>query len=269
MPELPEVETVRRVLTDEIIGLKITEVVINYPKMISPSPDIFKTKLANAKFISINRIGKFLIFNLDNNYSFISHLRMEGKYFYCLKDYPINKHMHVIFKLDNNHILIYQDVRKFGVMILKETKDVYNTPPLSNVGAEPFSITKDELSKKLQNKKLPIKTLLLDQSIMSGLGNIYVDEVLFKSKINPNKLGLLITDSEVERIIDSSKEILSLAIHHKGTTIRSYTSSLGVSGEYQNFLQVHTKEICPICNEKLERIKIGGRSTYFCKKCQK
>ena len=195
---------------------------------------------------------------------------MEGKYHY-FKEEDVNlKHTHVVFHFDNGHKLLYQDVRKFGRIVYKDIKDVYNTLPLSKIG---FEANKDNydienIYNKITSKKFPIKTVLLDQTVISGLGNIYVDEVLFKSKINPHRLANTLSLEEVKVIMVSSNEILNKAIIYKGTTIRSYTSSLGVSGNYQDFLLVHTKKTCPICNTPISKDKIGGRSSYYCSKCQ-
>jgi len=270
MPELPEVETVRRALEKDIINLEITDVLIKYEPIVSNEINYFKENVIGKKIIKLERRGKFLIFRLNEG-ALISHLRMEGKYFYVLKDSMDNKHIHLIYYLSNGYMLCYQDVRKFGRIEYKNDEDLYNTFPINNVGYDPILDKEIEINKiydKIINKAVPIKTTLLDQSIIAGLGNIYVDEVLFKSKINPLKESNLITLKELEEIIKNTKEILSKAIELKGTTIRSYTSSLGVKGQYQDFLLVHTKEFCPICKNKLLKIKIGGRSTYYCKNCQ-
>lgn len=271
MPELPEVETVRRVLLTEIINHKILNVDIRYNKIIEGDIDEFKNKLINNTFNNINRLGKYLIFNL-NNINLISHLRMEGKYYYLKNHIEEDKHIHVIFYLDNGYMLEYKDVRKFGRMTLRTNEELYTTKPLNEVGLETLDLTNFpyiDVKNKINNSNNSIKTILLNQHIISGLGNIYVDEVLFASKVNPNRIGSSITLGEVKNIVTSSNKILLKAIEYKGTTIRTYTSSLGVSGAYQDFLLVHTKEYCPICNNKLEKMKINGRSTYFCKNCQR
>ena len=270
MPELPEVETVRSVLETDILNLKIEDIKIKYEPIVSNDASFFKENVIGKTFKALERRGKFLIFRLNEG-SIISHLRMEGKYFYVPKDSLDNKHIHLIYYLSNGYMLCYQDVRKFGRIEYKNDSELYNTFPINNVGYDPIldkEIEINEIYDKIINKAVPIKTTLLDLSIIAGLGNIYVDEVLFKSKINPLKESNKITLKELEDIIKYSKEILSKAIELKGTTIRSYTSSLGVEGNYQNFLLVHTKEFCPICNNKLLKIKIGGRSTYYCKNCQ-
>jgi formamidopyrimidine-DNA glycosylase len=270
MPELPEVETVRRVLSNEIVNTTIVGIDVYYPNIIEDDLDYFKNNVIGKKITSLSRLGKYLIINLENG-SIISHLRMEGKYFYLPDGSELNKHIHVVFKLDNGYILCYQDTRKFGRMVYKNNDDVYTTKPLNQIGVEPFienNIDIEFLYNKIVKKNLPIKAVLLDQSIITGLGNIYVDEVLFASKIAPNKDASKLSIDDLKRIIEASDRILKLAIENKGTTIRSYTSSLGVIGGYQNFLCVHTKSVCPICSNKLEKEKIGGRTSYYCKNCQ-
>ena len=269
MPELPEVETVRRVLKDDILNLKISDIDIRYEKMLNLDKNEFKNKILNKEFVDIKRKGKFLIFVLNEGY-LISHLRMEGKYFYLNDDYD-NKHVHVIFNLSNGYKLIYQDVRKFGRMWYIDD-DIYNKYPLNKVGVD-LSITDDYdfniIYDKIKKSKKEIKTTLLDQSIIAGLGNIYVDEVLFLAKINPHRLSNNISIDELNNILKETKEIFSKAIFYKGTTIRSYTSSLNVKGGFQDFLNVHTKEYCPICKNKLNIDKISGRSTYYCNNCER
>ena len=265
MPELPEVETVKNVLKKDLIGLKVIDVNVYYPDMVKTNN---LDSIKNEEFLDIKRLGKWLIFE-TTNYYLVSHLRMEGKYFYtndCLK----TKHDHIIFKLSNNYYLKYNDVRKFGVMYLVSKDKLFLDTPLKELGLEPFSkeLTPDYLLNKLKLKKNSIKTCLLDQSIITGIGNIYADEILFKSHIYPLKKAYLLNSNNCLDIINNTKEILTDAIKYKGTTIRSYTSSLGVYGSYQDKLLVHTKSICPICQEKLVITKVSGRTTYYCPKCQ-
>ena len=271
MPEIAEVETVRNVLKKKILNKRIKEVKILYPKMIESNIDDFKKILKGRCFIDILRKGKWLIFVLDEYY-LISHLRMEGKYFIKNSNEDVNKHEHVIFTFVDNTDLRYHDTRKFGRMRLLKKDELESCVEIQKQGIEPIDnkLTTSYLLDKFKNKRLPIKTVLLDQTIISGLGNIYADEVLFQSKINPLKEARLINEDEANNIITSSKEIIEKAINEGGTTIRSYTSSLGVKGNYQNFLKVHKKEgkPCLVCNTKIERIKVNGRSTYFCPKCQ-
>ena len=271
MPELPEVETVRRVLDKSIVGLTITDIKIKYENIIDDDILEFKKNIIGKKIVGTDRLGKYLIFKLNEG-NIVSHLRMEGKYFYLPKDTFDNRHVHVIYYFDNGYSLIYQDVRKFGRMTFRSDSALFTTKPLIEVGIDPILNKKIDIANiydKIISRSVAIKTTLLDQSIIAGLGNIYVDEVLFLSKINPNRPSNSITLEEVERIVSSSISILSKAIEFKGTTIRSYTSSLGVEGQFQNFLNVHTKKECPHCKSTLNRVKINGRTTYYCNSCQR
>ena len=272
MPEIAEVETVRNVLKKRILNKKIKDINIIYPKIIETNLIEFKKNLIGNRFVDIKRKGKYLIFELDNYY-LISHLRMEGKYFIKDSNEDINKHEHIIITFTDNTDLRYHDTRKFGRMKLINKQDIGNTPELNKQGLEPIdkNLTATYLLDKFKKIKKPIKTTLLDQTIISGLGNIYVDEVLFKSNINPLKETDKITKDEAKKICISSKEIIEHAIKEGGTTIRSYTSSLGVTGNYQNFLKVHQRkdQNCYICNSKIKKIKVNGRGTYYCPKCQK
>ncbi len=273
MPELPEVETVKETLKRQILNNRIVGIKVNYEKIIeNPSPSEFKQQIVNQKINDIKRRGKWLMFELDD-YFLLSHLRMEGKYHIHLKGEKINKHEHVIFELDDNRELRYKDTRKFGKMHLINKDEVFNNLPLKELGLEPndTELTVNYLKNKYKNKTIPIKTTLLDQSIIVGIGNIYADEILFLSKINPNKKTNQLTNKELRKIIDNTRIVLEKAIMAGGTTIRSYTSSEGIHGRFQHELLVHGKEHekCKDCKNEIVKIKVGGRGTYYCPKCQK
>lgn len=273
MPELPEVETVKETLKRLVIGKKIIGVTVNYSNIIEyPNVQLFKKEIINQTINDIKRRGKWLLFDLDNYY-LLSHLRMEGRYFYKNKNDEHLKHEHVIFNFSDETELRYLDSRKFGKMHLLEKKDAYNQKPLNELGLEPWddNLTISYLKEKYKNKKIPIKTVILDQSIIVGIGNIYADEILFLSNINPLKKASLLNDDELLNIIKYTKEILEKAILNGGTTIRSYESSEGVHGKFQQNLLVHNRENenCPNCKNKIIKIKVGGRSTYYCPSCQK
>jgi len=240
--------------------------------MIESDINEFKNNLIGLEFKDILRRGKWLLFDIGDYY-LCSHLRMEGKYFIKNSDEEIDKHEHVIFSFEDGTDLRYHDTRKFGRMNLVLKDKLETVAGVHKQGIEPIDekLTKEYLYDNFRKRKLPMKTLLLDQTIISGLGNIYADEVLFAAGINPLKLGSSITLKECQKIIDSAKEIITEAIKCGGTTIRSYTSSLGVTGRFQQNLMVHKRENegCKKCGTIIKRIKVGGRSTYYCPKCQK
>ena len=256
MPEIAEVRTVARTLNKKIVGKKIIGIDLIYDKIIMGDKNEFVDNLLNKKFDSVDNIGKWLIFKLGD-YSFISHLRMEGKYFIKPTKEELAKHEHIIFHLDDGNDLRYHDTRKFGRMKLVLSKDVLKEEEIAKLGIEPDSnsLTKGYIYAKIHKSNLPIKTLLLDQTIINGLGNIYVDEVLFKAGIDPTRKGKTITLPECEKIKKHSKAIITKATECGGSTIRSYTSSLGVIGHYQDYLLVHTKagQKCPKCGEIIRR----------------
>ena len=272
MPEIAEVRTVKSALKNKIIGRPIKDIKYSYADIIKTDKDEFKSTLVGKTFKDIKTVGKWLIFDLGE-YSFVSHLRMEGKYNYRPSKDEIEKHEHIIFNLDNDYDLRYKDVRKFGVMMLVKTSDTLKLNEISKLGIEPDSddLTKEYIYEKIHGSKHSIKELLLDQTIINGLGNIYVDEVLFASGILPMRKGNTITLDECERIKNEGSRIIKEATRLKGTTIRSYTSELGVEGEFQNFLMVHTKEgvPCKKCGNPIIKTRVGGRGTYYCKVCQK
>lgn len=271
MPELPEVETVRRTLKKQVLNRIIKKVDVFYNLIEYPSVEQFKKEIKNQKINDILRKGKWLIFELDNYY-LLSHLRMEGKYFIKNQE-PKGKHEHIIFYLDDNKTLRYNDTRKFGKMHLIKKEELYNRKPLNELGLEPWDdkLNVKYLKEKYLNKNIAIKTVLLDQSIITGIGNIYADEILFLSRINPLKKASVISSVKLNRIIENTKVILEKAIDLGGTTIRSYESSEGVHGRFQNNLLIHNHdgEECPNCGTIIKKIKVNGRGTYYCKKCQK
>lgn len=268
MPELPEVETVKETLKKHVLNKEIKDVIVHYDKIIeNKSKEQFINLVKNQTIIDIKRRGKWLLFEL-NDYYLLSHLRMEGKYYIKNPNDEITKHQHIIFRFDNFE-LRYNDTRKFGRMYLITKQDLYNKKPLNELGKEPWDLDVSYLKSKFKNKKLPIKTVLLDQSIIAGIGNIYDDEILFLSKLNPYKKANELNDKEIENIIKYTKITLQRAIELGGSTIKSYTSSEGVHGKFQNELLVHTKINCPECKMKLVKEKIGGRTTYYCSNCQK
>lgn len=273
MPELPEVETVKEMLKKKVINKRITDINIYYKNIIEyPTVLEFENQIKNQEIVDVKRRGKWLLFELTDYY-LLSHLRMEGKYVFRNISDEIEKHEHISIILNEDLELRYKDTRKFGRMHLIKKDEIYTRKPLNELGLEPWdhNLTIDYLKEKMQKKSLPIKTVLLDQSIIVGIGNIYDNEILFLSKINPLKKCNELTDTDYENIIINTKEVLEHAIKEGGTTIKSYESAEGVHGKFQQSLNVHGKENdnCPICGTKISKIKIAGRGTYYCPNCQK
>lgn len=273
MPEKPEVITVSNSLRPRLVGKKITGCNVYWDNIIAyPTTDEFKKEVIGQKILDVTTRGKFIKVLLDRDVLLI-HLRMEGKFFFRKLSDPIVRHEHVEFILDEDTSFRYHDVRKFGKMYLISKAMVDKVKPLSELGVEfdDRNLTKEYLYEKIHNKKLPIKTVLLDQSIITGIGNIYDDEILFRSGISPYRKSCDISLEECDEIIKNTRLLLSEAIKKGGTTIKSFTSSEGVHGLFQNELLVHGKknDKCPVCGSRIEVCRIGGRGTYYCTKCQK
>ena len=273
MPELPEVETVKETLKRKVLNKTIKDVRVIYPNIIeNVDTNTFINNLKNQTIIDISRRGKWLIFHL-NDYYLLSHLRMEGKYFLKDTKEEITKHQHVIFDFTDDLSLRYNDTRKFGRMYLVDKDKLEEAKPILELGLEPWddNLTSSYLKDKYKSKRLPIKTVILDQGIITGIGNIYADEILFLSKINPYTPCNKLKDKDLNNIIKNTKITLEKAIKEGGTTIRSYTSDEGITGLFQNNLYVHCreKEKCLTCNSIILKTRIGGRGTYYCPKCQK
>lgn len=273
MPEKPEVITVVKNLIPEIVHKEITGCNVYWDNIIAyPDVNSFKKNIIGQKIYGITTRGKFIVIELDD-YSLLVHLRMEGKFFFRKKNDKINKHEHVELILDDEISFRFHDVRKFGKMYLINKKDTYTVKPLVDLGLEynDSNLNSNYLLGKFKTKKLPIKTVLLDQSIITGIGNIYDDEILFMSGINPFKRACDLSKKDCDNIIKNTRIVLEKAIKLGGTTIKSFTSSEGVHGLFQNELLVHGKggEKCPSCGSVLLKTKINGRGTHYCDKCQK
>ena len=273
MPELPEVETIKNVLIPVVKGNKITAIDIFRNATIVGSDYEFVVNLNGETFTDVTRIGKYLIFHLTHNKVIISHLRMEGKYYELDEFDDFGPYARVCFNFNNHRKLVYDDSRCFGIMKLS-TEDKYKDDEMiKKLGSEPFDV-KDVsiLMKKVKNIRKPIKTALLDQTLMTGLGNIYVDETLFACNIHPLTPANKITKKEWEEIVKNSQRILLEAIKEGGSTIKSYHPGKDIDGNFQTRLKVYGKsgEVCPKCHKATLRfIKVGGRGTTFCPLCQK
>jgi|SRR5690625_1780781 len=273
MPELPEVETIRHTLKRFIMHKTIERVTVFWPNIIKlPDVETFKQCLVGQTIRGIKRQGKFLLFQFDD-YVLTSHLRMEGKYSVHPQDEPLTKHTHVLFTFTDGEELRYEDVRKFGTMHVFKKGEETKAKPLNQLGPDPFDdlFTFDYFSEKLKRTSRVIKAVLLDQTIVAGLGNIYVDETLFKARVHPAKRANALTTYEIKAIQKHAKSTLKEAIHKGGTTIRSYVNSEGDMGMFQQELYVYGQENegCKYCGDMIVKIRVSGRGTHVCHTCQK
>lgn len=272
MPEMPEVETVRRTLTPLIVGKTIKKVVLWYPKIVATDHEKFIKELPGKRVLKIDRYAKYLLIRLSDNLTIVSHLRMEGKYHLTTSDAPKDKHDHVEFIFTDQTALRYNDVRKFGRMQLILTGTERQVTGIGKLGPEPNSIefSSDYFIKALSRKKKNIKNVLLDQTTVAGLGNIYVDETLWQSGIHPLSATNKIPAEKAKELWQNINQTIKIATKKRGTTVHTYLDANGNVGGYQEMLKVygHAGEPCAKCGTELEKIKVSGRGTTFCPHCQ-
>jgi len=270
MPELPEVETVVRTLEHQLGQPTIAAVHVYWPHIIArPSAARFAKLLCGRRIVGYGRRGKFLIFSLSSG-TLVAHMRMEGKFYVYPSATERDKHTHVVFDLVDGRQVHYNDTRKFGRMWLYE--DGQAITALDELGYEPWDpeLTGDRLHAFCRHKRLPFKTMLLDQSMIAGIGNIYADEISFSVGIDPCRPACMVSARQWDDVIDNTRRILTQAISDGGTTIRSYTSSLGVTGRFQQHLMVHSRqgEACHDCGQTIVKTFVNGRGTCYCPRCQ-
>ena len=286
MPELPEVEIVKRSLLKMVNKAKIIDIKIKNKNLRYKIPYFFRTKLLNKKILKISRKSKYIVFHFKK-FILLSHLGMTGKFlirkiknnemyktsfYYNLN--ILHKHNHIYFILNNGIVLIYNDVRRFGFFKLYENKIINNIPFLNKLGAEPLNKIFNFIyfKKFIYNKKSNIKSLLMNQKFVSGLGNIYVNEVLFITKINPLKLCNDLKKNEIKNLIKNIKKILKFAIFKGGSSIKDFKNIEGKSGNFQQFFHVYGRENKKCsrisCKGQIKKIIISGRSSFYCNNCQ-
>ncbi|WP_027120471.1 bifunctional DNA-formamidopyrimidine glycosylase/DNA-(apurinic or apyrimidinic site) lyase [Mycoplasmopsis lipofaciens] len=272
MPEMPEVITVVKDLKPKVINKKIKKIIIIKPKLIKETTEKeFNNFLIDETIKNIFNLGKHIIFQLSNDKYLLSHLRMTGKYF--THKYLRKPTMHdcLVFEFEDNTALYYNDSRQFGTFYIKNKQDLYTTKPLDKLGKIPGEIDIDEFYKKIKNRRIVIKTLLLDQSLVLGIGNIYANEALFAAKIHPNTPTNQLSKEEISLALKHAQSIMDHSTKLGGSSIDSYTSVDGVKGGFQKLLKVHLRnnKPCLVCSTPINKIWINGRGTYYCPNCQK
>jgi len=273
VPELPEVETVRRTLLGPLLGRLITRIELPTPRQIwYPDPETFRAELEGARFTQIDRRGKYLLFRLGPA-TLVGHLRMSGRLYVCDPSRQRDKHTHVIFHLDDGLELRYEDQRKFGGFHLLGPAGEGTPAGLLSMGPEPLSedFTPSVLNQKLSGKKSLIKAVLLDQTVVAGLGNIYVDEALFKAGIHPERQALTLNQAEIGRLYQSIRRVLEVAVSKRGTTFSLYFAGDAAPGDMYDELDVfdRTGKPCLHCGTMIVKLRVAGRGTHVCPTCQR
>ena len=280
MPELPEVESIKLQLNRFIVGHKIEEIIVNYPKIFVG--DVKNIK--GAKIEGIRRFAKVLSIDLSNNYSLVVQIKLTGQLIYrgpnlksssglsikVIGGIP-GKHTHIIFKLDKGGILYYNDVRKFGRVMVVKRKDVEKTGLIGKLGPEVFKdLNLEEFRKIISNSKKPVKILLMDQEKMAGVGNIYANDALWLAKVGPWRIANTLLQDEQKTLFEAIEKVLNEGIKRGGASEQAFVTPDGGEGKYQDFTLVYGREDepCKACSTPIKKIKLGGRGTYFCPVCQ-
>jgi len=269
MPELPEVQTIVNDLKKKIMGSKIADIK-TITKSIWRNGPPHKRKIIGTAVSNIDRKGKYILIRLSRGRTLVIHLKMTGRLTIENKRKIADKHTHFVFVFDEFE-LHFNDVRRFGFLDLIEKIEINSTPYLAKIAPDPFEINQDEFIRLIQSKKRIIKPLLMDQTVISGLGNIYADEALFRAGIHPKKNSSKMSKVRAGNLYRSIIEILKKAIHARGSSVSDYVDGSGHRGGYQHKHLVYGKEgePCPQCGRAIKRERIGGRSAHYCTRCQK
>ena len=269
MPELPEVETVVRALRTPLVGRTFTEVRNYWPRhIVTPSLAALQRRIHGRTILTVNRRAKYLVFTLSDGETLIIHLKMSGHLAVVDSAAPPDKYAHTIFKLDNGQEMRFRDTRKFGrVYLVQDTSKI-----LGHLGPEPLesAFTVDVLQERLKNRKRVLKPLLLDQTFVAGIGNIYADEALYYAGLHPERRSDSLSPTEIKALYSAIQKVLRLGIEREGASIAMYVKPDGSKGDMQNAVAVfrRTDDPCYHCGTPIQRIKLGGRSTHFCPTCQ-
>lgn len=268
MPELPEVETIKNELSPHIIGSQFTKLTIyDRTLVVKSAVEEFCRELTGQIVAGLQRRGKYLIISLANGKALIIHLRMTGAL--ILNPETINKHVRAVFQFDNNNTMAFIDVRRLGVMWL--ATDINNL--MDKLGPEPLGdeFNVNTLTRKLKGRKAPIKAVLLDQSIIAGIGNMYADEALFNASIHPMKTAGNLSTKDIEKLYNAIVEVIQTAINNKGASVANYKRPQGEPGTAHNYFKVaHLRgQPCPVCGEIIQRLAVRNRGSYYCPNCQR
>ena len=273
MPELPEIETIKRTLTPLLLGRRILAVKLIKPVVAAyPAPEIFAARLEGATVDNLGRRGKYLLCYLDSGDTLIAHLRMTGRFLYTPAGHPLKPHTHVVFALDNGSELRFSDVRRFGRLWLIPAGEQDTVSGIQKLGPEPLSeaCSAAYYRDRLAGRRISIKQGLLDQSVVAGLGNIYVDEALFQAGLHPQRPVGEVSEEKWQALAQAIPHILQKAIENNGTTFRDYLDGEGNAGRNLPHLNAYGRanQPCLKCGTTMERLVVAGRGTTFCPRCQ-
>jgi formamidopyrimidine-DNA glycosylase len=274
VPELPEVETIASDLRPLVVGRTIATVDLRFPSIVRhPEPEVFARDLPGQRVEALHRRGKYMLLRLTGGGVLVIHLGMTGQLLHKLPEDARRPHTHVVLTLDNGTELRYSDPRRFGRLLLGTEEELVAALKLPRLGPEPLDpeFTPRELHRRLSGRRAPLKVLLLDQKILAGIGNIYADEACYRARIRPDRPPAAISRARVKRLHAALRESLLLGIVNRGSSIDDYVDLYGAKGRQQEELQVYGRggKPCLSCGRPLTLIRLGGRATVFCRRCQR
>ncbi len=272
MPELPEVETIARTLEPAIRGRVISAVDLLYRPLLRRGGPKLIAGMQGRRVLGVKRRGKMLLVKGEGARTFVFHLKMTGQFLFAGATEPRDKHTRLVMRFDDGaNELRFRDVRKFGFLLCLEGDPMAACGELARLGPEPLEVGLEEFATIVKNRKGRIKSLLLDQTVIAGIGNIYADEMLFNARVHPETPASSIGKKAAERLYDSMKKTLTLAIAEKGSTLQDYRDAEGNAGNFQFFHKVYDRkgEPCVVCGTPVRMMRVGGRSSHFCPQCQR
>lgn len=272
MPELPEVETILRCLRPLLCGLQVGNVRLLFPPVVRDPGYLPLKELRGRRVSGLRRRGKMILVDFSGGLTLIVHLKMTGQFIFCLREAPADKHTHFILRFKScPRELRYRDVRKFGFVRVVRTSDAERTRELRLLGPEPLKLDKTVFFERLRGRRGRLKSLLLNQRVFAGIGNIYADEILHEARLHPETDVSGLGRRRLERLQAAIFKVLEEAVAFRGTTVRDFRDGLGTKGLFQNRLQVYGREgePCRRCGGRILRILLSGRSSHYCPRCQR
>jgi formamidopyrimidine-DNA glycosylase len=274
VPELPEVETIVADLRPHLAGRTIVRCELAFPTIVRhPEPEVFIDSVAGMRIESVERRGKYIFLRLQQDVVLVVHLGMTGQLRLVDPVAPLEKHTHAVFALDDGHHLRYRDPRRFGRLLLGTAEALLAAKKMPRLGPEPIDpdFAAEELYRRLKRRRSPLKAVLLDQAAIAGVGNIYADESLHRARLRPSRVASTVSKQSARRLHEAMRESLALAIANRGSSVDTYRDAWGEVGGQQEKLLVYGRagEPCFTCGRPLSSVRIAGRTTVFCRHCQR
>ncbi|MEW5900492.1 MAG: bifunctional DNA-formamidopyrimidine glycosylase/DNA-(apurinic or apyrimidinic site) lyase [Acidobacteriota bacterium] len=272
MPELPEVETIVRGLRPRLVGRTIKTIAVTHPLLLRDTGSSVLNSFAGKRVVGLRRRGKMILLDCSGGLTLVFHLKMTGQLLFRRQDEPLDKHTHGVISFHSaGHGLRFRDIRKFGFILGVKTAELYRRGELRRLGPEPLELDFASFLSRLEGRRGRLKSLLLNQNMIAGIGNIYADEILFEARLHPLTQVARLRRPKLLKLWAAVSVILRKAVFFRGTSVRDYRDGNGLEGSFQNHLRVYGREGLPClsCGTPVRRLVLGGRSSFFCPRCQR